>query len=258
MLDLSSVDLAELCSALEDHSPGVSWWLDPHNGELRFEPDDGEIGDALDAGGMVFVDPLGSGEGYRDMADFVASVGDRRARERLSRALEGRGAFRRFKDALLDFPELRQAWFDFHDARMARRAVAWLADHHLISREAAEQASAEHLDPELAGTGLDAHRLAVDVAADLRALYGARLLQVAIFGSVARGDDDADSDVDLLVVLDEVSSPWDELRRMDDVLWRHTERSGVTVSAFPIGQGAYERGDSPVLVRVRREAVPVG
>lgn len=258
MLDLASVDLAELCSALEDHSPGVSWWLDPHTGELQFERDDGEIGDALDAGGMVFVDPLGSGEGYRDMADFVASVGDRRARERLSRALEGRGAFRRFKDALLDFPELRQAWFDFHDARMARRAVAWLADHHLISREAAEQASAEHLDPEFAGTGLDAHRLAVDVAADLRALYGARLLQVALFGSVARGDDDADSDVDLLVVLDEVSSPWDELRRMDDVLWRHTERSGVTVSAFPIGQAAYERGDSPVLVRVRQEALPVG
>ncbi|GAC1542122.1 MAG: hypothetical protein NVS3B12_29980 [Acidimicrobiales bacterium] len=258
MLDLSSVDVDELCSALEDHSPGVSWWIDPESGEIRVEPDDGETDDALDAAGVVFIEPLRSADGYRDMADFGAGIGDRRARERLSRAIEGRGAFRRFKDELVDFSDLRQVWFDFHNARMARRAIEWLVDHHLISDEAAARASGEYLDPELPGAGVDPHQLAIDVAADLRSLYGPRLVEVVLFGSTARGDDDADSDLDLLVVLAEVSSPWDELRRMDDVLWRHTERSGVTVSAFPVGRTAYERGDSPVLVRVRREAVPVG
>jgi uncharacterized protein (UPF0332 family) len=53
------------------------------------------------------------------MADFVASVPDQEIRRRLERAIEGRGAFRRFEDELLDHPDLREAWFAFADARIA-------------------------------------------------------------------------------------------------------------------------------------------
>jgi len=53
------------------------------------------------------------------MADFVASVPDQEIRRRLERAIEGRGAFRRFEDELLDHPDLREAWFALADARIA-------------------------------------------------------------------------------------------------------------------------------------------
>src|SRR5919199_5536889 len=36
-------------------------------------------------------------EAYRDMEDFILTVGDERLRERLSDAIDGRGAFSRFK-----------------------------------------------------------------------------------------------------------------------------------------------------------------
>jgi len=63
---------------------------------------------------------------------------------------------------------------------------------------------------------------------------------------------------DLLVVLDQVDSPWEELRRMDDVLWSYTERSGVTVSAWPVSVAEFEHPTTPVLIRASAEAVPVG
>jgi len=40
-------------------------------------------------------------------------------------ALNGRKPFRHFKDALLDYPELRDRWFAFEDTRLNRLAEAW-------------------------------------------------------------------------------------------------------------------------------------
>ncbi len=145
MLDLSKIDLSSLVDALEDHSDGITWWFDPRTGELESWSDylssDEEETHPADKG-SVPVEPVPSGEAYRDMEDFIARVRDPRARDLLQRAIEGRGAFRRFKDALLDYPELRTAWFAFHDARTDRRALEWLADHGIVDRQTAERGRA--------------------------------------------------------------------------------------------------------------------
>jgi hypothetical protein len=67
-----------------------------------------------------------SHEGYRDMEDFIDTVENARLHQRLERAIHGRGAFRRFKDALLDDPAERERWFDFKDDRIDQRVVEWL------------------------------------------------------------------------------------------------------------------------------------
>src|SRR5437660_8872035 len=91
----------------------ASWF----SGEIRFNgPDDGDAEDLEDSG-WVCIDPVESGDGYRDMEDFITRVTDRRAADLLERAIAGRGAFRRFKDTLFEFPEVRERWFAFHDAR---------------------------------------------------------------------------------------------------------------------------------------------
>jgi hypothetical protein len=68
-----------------------------------------------------------SDEGYQDMEDFVETIDDDRAYELLSFALDGPRPFRRFKDALANYPDERQRWFDFKSARMRRRVIDWLA-----------------------------------------------------------------------------------------------------------------------------------
>jgi hypothetical protein len=82
------------------------------------------------------------------MADFIDLVSDDRAARRLARAINGRGAFRRFKNELHEeYPHLLQPWYDFRDARAARRAVEWLLDESLIDGAAAARFVAEHPDP---------------------------------------------------------------------------------------------------------------
>ncbi len=112
MLDLRQVDLGSLAEALEDHAPETSWWFDPESGDVepRVDPayaDDEEQGDPFDQD-LVPIEPIPSGEAYRDMEDFIGRVRQPKARDLLERAIAGRGAFRRFKDTLLDFPDLRQ------------------------------------------------------------------------------------------------------------------------------------------------------
>jgi hypothetical protein len=70
----------------------------------------------------------GSRDAYRDMADFTAELTDERVRGDLSAALEGKGAFRRFQDALNRHEAYRVHWRVFSTERRSGRARAWLAD----------------------------------------------------------------------------------------------------------------------------------
>lgn len=258
MLDLASIDLDDLVLALEDHSYETSWWLDPATGEFEYCSTEDDPED-FESRGQAYVEPMDSSDGYRDMVDFTALVRDGRAADLLFRALQGRGAFRRFKDTLFEFPDLRQEWFAFHDRRMRRRAIEWLADRELISAEAAQQAAEDLAEGEEGPVGpLGAFGIAEKAAAQLRQLYGNRLARVLLYGSQARGDADRESDLDLLVVLRDMESAWEELRRMDDLLWRLSVEQGVTLSALPVTEKDFDRARSPVLIEARSHGVAVG
>jgi predicted nucleotidyltransferase len=89
-------------------------------------------------------------------------------------------------------------------------------------------------------------------------VYGERLRRVLLFGSWARGDAHPESDIDLLVVLDRVDSIWDELRRMDPHLWRHSFANDTVVTALPVAERDVEERKRPVLVRAQTEGLLVG
>lgn len=262
MVDLDRVDLSTLGEALDDHSWTTEWWFDPATGESIPKPEgmSWEECDVDDPERLIAIEPEPSSEGYGDMEDFIARVSDPRARELLEGAIAGRGAFRRFKDTLFEFEDLREAWFAFRDARAERRAIEWLRARRLVEDDAADAAIEARPDPEselLAGT-LDARAIAADVAADLRELYGERLREVILFGSWARGDADRESDIDLLVVLDELESSWEERKRMDDLLAQHSIDNDTVVSAIAVSQAQFANPQRPFLIEARKDAVPVG
>jgi len=62
------------------------------------------------------------------MEDFIDTVPEQRLQNRLWGAIRGRGAFRRFKDVLLDHAEERERWFQFRDGRLRERVMRWLRD----------------------------------------------------------------------------------------------------------------------------------
>ena len=102
---------------------------------------------------------------------------------------------------------------------------------------------------------LDGKEIARAVAADVASFYGSRLRRVLLFGSFARGEAGADSDVDLLVVLDRVDDYWKERERLIDLTWPHVERHGRDVSAFPVAEADFATSELPLHVEARRQGV---
>ena len=67
---------------------------------------------------------------YRIMEDFIESLNDESKQEELYRAIRGRGAFRRFKDRIIDL-EVREAWFAFEDKAYKKKAIEFLESHDI-------------------------------------------------------------------------------------------------------------------------------
>lgn len=65
------------------------------------------------------------------MEDFIDMVENQRLRGQLEVAIQGRGAFRQFKDVLLNFPEDREKWFSFKDQQMHEWVLDWLDENDI-------------------------------------------------------------------------------------------------------------------------------
>lgn len=130
------VDLDELCSAMEDGSYEHNYYLDLKTGEILLiseymdDEETEKLRDKIDDNPDRY-EPIPRAEpheGYEDMEDFITTVEDEHLAELLEVAINGKGAFRRFKDALLRYPEERERWFRFKDEQMQKRALEWLDD----------------------------------------------------------------------------------------------------------------------------------
>lgn len=155
MLDLDAIDIEEIATALADQTDYEHRWLiDPRTGQVAYWTSDtgidGENPVEIDELDLTPIDPLPSHVWYQDMADFAAGISDSTAGRRLTRSLQGRGSFRRFKNELYErCPELISAWHALRDARAQRRAIEWLLDQGLIDDIAAQRFTTDHPDPVL-------------------------------------------------------------------------------------------------------------
>lgn len=129
------IDLESLVEALGS---------DPTEGAGAFDPLTGDVLSAvvMSSGGFededidedpevqrIEISPDSQGA-YLDMVLFADTVTDLRLRERLQWALDGRGAFRRFKDAIHNADEdTLSVWTIFSEERALGRARLWLAEH---------------------------------------------------------------------------------------------------------------------------------
>jgi hypothetical protein len=159
-----TVNWSDLEIAFERNSPDQESFLDLENGDLLSivdgEPDAAarraRVSGTPDR--YLRVDPASSREQYRWMERFVSSVSDPPLRERLLIAIDGKGAFRRFKDVLLAFPAERERWFAYRSELLHFHIQTWL-DHMEI--EAANPPPWGHVEqpaepveiPRTAGSG---------------------------------------------------------------------------------------------------------
>jgi hypothetical protein len=137
------INLDELCEAMENSSYENEYYLDLATGEILFlseyvdDEEKDKLRERLDDDHDRY-EPIPKAEsrvGYEDMRDFIATVENVHLAELLEVAINGKGAFRRFKDVLLSYPEERERWFQFKDDRIQERALEWLDDNDVTLLE---------------------------------------------------------------------------------------------------------------------------
>lgn len=89
----------------------------------------------------------------------------------------------------------------------------------------------------------------------IRKAYPGRLAGIVLYGSVARGDDNPESDVDILVLLEGDYSLWEEIERLVDSLYSLQLESGRLISAKPTRAEDYRKGATMLYRNVIEEGV---
>ena len=135
-LEVQLPDLIEIMTSGGEFASEGTLNLD--TGEIRESPferdwdefEDEETAESSDEQEWTHVAYIESGsrDGWYDMSDFADLQHDENVADRLRRAIEGRGAFRRFRDAV-DHLDLSEDWLEFSGDRELGRARKFLAEY---------------------------------------------------------------------------------------------------------------------------------
>ncbi len=127
------VDWEALEDAFENNAPEVHSYLHLTTGEVLRVVDgvaDPQMHVRIASdGNYLRVDPVSSREQYRWMERFIPMVEHAELRGKLTQAIDGKGAFRRFKDVLMTYGAEREGWFAFRGERLRTFMEAWLMAH---------------------------------------------------------------------------------------------------------------------------------
>ncbi|MCD6372121.1 MAG: nucleotidyltransferase domain-containing protein [Thermococcus sp.] len=96
-------------------------------------------------------------------------------------------------------------------------------------------------------------------ARDVRKLLGDNLVKIILFGSVARGEESEESDVDILVVVK--NDPWEVQKKLADLVVDYLLEYGIYVSPKVISLEEFEfmkRIKSAFYINISKEGIPVG
>ena len=129
------IDWEALEDAFENNAPEVHSYLHLVTGDVLRVVDG--VADpqmhariAADAN-YLRIDPVSSREQYRWMERYIPMVEDPDLQAKLGQAIDGKGAFRRFKDVLMAYAPERERWFTFRSERLRIFMEAWLSAHAL-------------------------------------------------------------------------------------------------------------------------------
>ena len=102
----------------------------------------------------------------------------------------------------------------------------------------------------------DLNRLLVELKRGLINLYGQRLIVVLLYGSYARGDQKSESDLDVLIILDDFNIYSDEIKHTSELISELSLMYNISISRKFLRKITWLTGDTPLIRNVRAEAIP--
>ncbi len=103
----------------------------------------------------------------------------------------------------------------------------------------------------------DLEALLTELKHGLSRLYGERLIGVFLFGSYARNEQEPGSDLDVLIVLDDYTQYSSEIKCTGELISDLSLKFGTSISRIFIRENQWRTFDSPLLLNVRAEAIPL-
>jgi predicted nucleotidyltransferase len=85
--------------------------------------------------------------------------------------------------------------------------------------------------------------------------YGAGIKKVILYGSYVRGEATSDSDIDVLVLIDQSLNPFEVRESLSDLLLDILLDEGELVSVIVVPEHLYENYNSPFMLNVRKEGL---
>jgi len=129
------IDWEALEDAFENNAPEVHSYLHLVTGDVLRVVDgvaDPQMHARIAADqNYLRIDPVSSREQYRWMERYIPMVENAELSDQLTKAIDGKGAFRRFKDVLMSYGPERERWFSFRSERLRIFMEAWLSAHAL-------------------------------------------------------------------------------------------------------------------------------
>ncbi len=100
-------------------------------------------------------------------------------------------------------------------------------------------------------------KLLSELKSGLESTYGGRLKGLYLYGSYARGEADEESNLDILVVLDQFDRYAQEVDKTGQLASNLSLKYGITINNAFVKEVEWLGSDTPFLLNVRDEAIRV-
>ena len=94
-----------------------------------------------------------------------------------------------------------------------------------------------------------------DVKKSLEKIYGKQLKGIILFGSYARGDFTEGSDIDIIVLLEDVGDPVAEKEKIFDAIWQLDLKYDTVISVLPFDENQFKTRRLPVILNAKKEGL---
>jgi len=91
----------------------------------------------------------------------------------------------------------------------------------------------------------------------LKQIYGNKLKKIILYGSYARGDATDGSDIDIMIVLDDITDPVTERERYFDAILELDLKYDTVISVIPFKEDDFKKRRLPILLNAKREGIAI-
>lgn len=94
-----------------------------------------------------------------------------------------------------------------------------------------------------------------EVKKHLEKIYGNKLKGIILYGSYARGDYTDGSDIDLIILLEDMKDPLAEREKYFNEVWQLDLKYDTVISIIPFKEEEYRKRKLPVILNAKREGI---